>query len=302
MATREMQLETFAQELAQELGRERERHTQTTRQLHVARDAKKALTKRHSALKSKYTRLLSIVKKALSQQQQLPKGTSAVLTSTLAEQLPTLTGSVTKSHTVPTAPLQPLLHLPQFKAPPKAQSLLVKPKAAPPKAHAPHVKSTAVPPPAAQQPPLSMERKAQPLSHCQGTCVANPDALPKSSPHQPPTLPIPVTVPGAVASSQRPRSELPAHTCRSCEAFFAATGMHVDCEHVQAAGRHRRAVQVASTPPSFWGMAFSDGDGVVSPVQDEALPVFNPRAEHVAVDKEWLGSQQWRTFARRQER
>jgi len=49
-------------------------------------------------------------------------------------------------------------------------------------------------------------------------------------------------------------------------------------------------------------MAFSDGDGVVSPVQDEALPVFNPRAEHVAVDKEWLGSQQWRTFARRQER
>lgn len=94
--------------------------------------------------------------------------------------------------------------------------------------------------------------------------------------------------------TRKERSELPARTCRSCEAFYEATGIRVDnCSHrlsgLQRIGRHRSAALLEATPDDFWKMSFGDDDGVQSAMEVEHdRQTFNgkPRIERVAID-EW---------------
>ena len=75
------------------------------------------------------------------------------------------------------------------------------------------------------------------------------------------------------------------HTCRACEAWFAATGIATKCEHaLQPMGRHRLHAAPA-TPDSFWAMSFTDGDGVRSAVEEVESHAANPFVERVAIDE-----------------
>ena len=267
-------LVAFVKQLVAELGRERERHAQTHLKLCQAREVDKALAKRHKALKIKYTNLLGIVQKEVARRQSLGEAVHADLAASqpmldepaddAAEVCPSVeedAGAVESAAAEAAAALEAAAG----EALAAAEAVLAEHDA-------------------------TYDATAAAASHAGGR---KPKGAKASSrpPRPPPRRPLPPrsmrprSMPPPPPSDQLECGQLPVHTCRACEAWFAATGIATKCEHaLQPMGRHRLHAAPA-TPDSFWAMSFTDGDGVRSAVEEVESHAANPFVERVAIDE-----------------
>lgn len=265
-------LVAFVKQLVAELGRERERHAQTHLKLCQAREVDKALAKRHKALKIKYTNLLGIVQKEVARRQSL--GGEAVHADLAAS--------------------QPMLDEPADDAAEVCPAVdedagAVESAAAEAAAALEAAAGEALA--AAEAVLAEHDATAAAASHAGGRKPKGAKA-PSRPPRLPPRRPLPPrsmrprSMPPPPPSDQLECGQLPVHTCRACEAWFAATGIATKCEHaLQSMGRHRLHAAPA-TPDSFWAMSFTDGDGVRSAVEEvESTHAANPFVERVAIDE-----------------
>jgi len=272
-------LVAFVKQLVAELGRERERHAQTHLKLCQAREVDKALAKRHKALKIKYTNLLGIVQKEVARRQSLGEAVHADLAASqpmldepaddAAGVCPAVeedAGAVESAAAEAAAALEAAAG----EALAAAEAVL---------AELPEPEHDA-----------TYDATAAAASHAGGR---KPKGAKASSrpPRPPPRRPLPPrsmrprSMPPPPPSDQLECGQLPVHTCRACEAWFAATGIATKCEHaLQPMGRHRLHAAPA-TPDSFWAMSFTDGDGVRSAVEEVESHAANPFVERVAIDE-----------------
>lgn len=272
-------LVAFVKQLVAELGRERERHAQTHLKLCQAREVDKALAKRHKALKIKYTNLLGIVQKEVARRQSLGEAVHADLAASqpmldepaddAAEVYPAVeedAGAVESAAAEAAAALEAAAG----EALAAAEAVLAEHDAtydatAAAESHAGGRKPKGAK--ASSRPPRPLPRRPLPPRSMR----------PRSMPPPPPSDEL---------SDELECGQLPVHTCRACEAWFAATGIATKCEHaLQPMGRHRLHAAPA-TPDSFWAMSFTDGDGVRSAVEEvESHAAANPFVERVAIDE-----------------
>jgi len=273
-------LVAFVKQLVAELGRERERHAQTHLKLCQAREVDKALAKRHKALKIKYTNLLGIVQKEVARRQSLGEAVHA----DLAASQPMLDEPADDA-----AGVCPAVEEDAGAVESAAAEAAAALEAAAGEALAAAEAVLAELP--EQEHDATYDATAAAASHAGGR---KPKGAKASSrpPRPPPRRPLPPrsmrprSMPPPPPSDQLECGQLPVHTCRACEAWFAATGIATKCEHaLQPMGRHRLHAAPA-TPDSFWAMSFTDGDGVRSAVEEvESHAAANPFVERVAIDE-----------------
>jgi hypothetical protein len=257
----------------------RERHAQTHLKLCQAREVDKALAKRHKALKIKYTNLLGIVQKEVARRQSLGEAVHA----DLAASQPMLDEPADDA-----AGVCPAVEEDAGAVESAAAEAAAALEAAAGEALAAAEAVLAELP--EQEHDATYDATAAAASHAGGR---KPKGAKASSrpPRPPPRRPLPPrsmrprSMPPPPPSDQLECGQLPVHTCRACEAWFAATGIATKCEHaLQPMGRHRLHAAPA-TPDSFWAMSFTDGDGVRSAVEEVESHAANPFVERVAIDE-----------------